>query len=69
MARLRSRTTIKRTAKAGHPHSWGVMLIEKRGRFLGYVDAPDRAAAEAAAARAFNLNAEQRKRLLVRERE
>ena len=45
------------------------MLIMKRGKFLGVVEAPDRAAAEAAAARAFNLNAEQCKRLLVRERE
>ena len=37
-------------------------------QFLGYVEAPDRAAAEVAAVRAFNLSKEQRKRLLVRER-
>ena len=38
------------------------------GQFLGYVEAPDRAAADLAAVRAFNLSGEQRKRLLVRER-
>jgi hypothetical protein len=36
--------------------------------FLAYVDAPDRAAAEAAAAKAFNLDAEQRSQLAVQER-
>jgi hypothetical protein len=61
----RSRKRVKKS----RPHSWGVMLIMKRGKFLGFVEASDRAAAEAAAARAFNLNAEQRTRLLVRERE
>jgi hypothetical protein len=45
---LRSRSTAKRKAAARHSHSWGVMLIRKRGQFLGYVEAPDRAAAELA---------------------
>jgi hypothetical protein len=44
------------------------MLIRGHGKFLGFVEAPDRTAAGLAALRAFNLEAEQRKRLLVRER-
>ena len=44
------------------------MLIGKPSQFLGDVEAPDRAGAEVAAVRAFNLSKEQRKRLLVRER-
>jgi hypothetical protein len=35
--------------------------------FLGYVEAPDREAAELQAAKAFTLSEWQRKRLLVRE--
>jgi hypothetical protein len=37
-------------------------------RYLGRVIAEDRATAEAAAAKAFNLDAEQRSRLVVQER-
>jgi hypothetical protein len=37
-------------------------------QILGFVDAPDRASAEVAAAKAFNLDAEQRSRLVVQER-
>jgi hypothetical protein len=36
--------------------------------FLGYVEAPDREAAELMAAKAFTLDEWQRKRLIVRER-
>jgi hypothetical protein len=64
---LRSRVRTKRKTTASRPRSWGVMLIMKRGEFLGFVDAVDRKAAEEAAVRAFNLSDEQRKRLLVRE--
>jgi len=35
---------------------------------VGFVDAPDRAGAEAAAVKAFNLDEEQRSRLVVQER-
>jgi len=42
--------------------------MRKRGQFLGYVQATDREAAEAAAVDVFELNDEQRKRLMVRER-
>jgi hypothetical protein len=43
-------------------------LIRRRGQILGNVEAPSREAAEAAAVEAFNLNAEQRGRLVVQER-
>jgi len=49
--------------------SWRVMVIRSRAQVLGYVDAPSREVAEAAAASAFSLTAEQRKRLVVQERE
>ena len=39
----------------------------KHGKFLGTVEAVDQEAAEAAAAEAFNLTDEQRKRLVVQE--
>jgi hypothetical protein len=48
--------------------SWRVMLMRNRAQVLGYVDAPSREVAEAAAVSAFSLTAEQRKRLVVQER-
>ena len=60
---------------AGQKKSWRASLIRKRSRYLGfmsnrilgYIDAPDRASAEAAAVSAFSLTEEQRKRLVVQE--
>jgi len=46
-----------------------VSLIRRHGQVLGFVDAPDRASAEAAAVKAFNLDYAQRSRLVVQERE
>jgi hypothetical protein len=51
-----------------HKKAWRVILIRKRGEFLGYVEAPDPKTAEVAAIRAFDLNYHKRKRLMVRER-
>ena len=65
MSKLRSR--IRAPAKK-QPRSWAVTLIKNRGVFLGYVEAPDREAAELMAAKAFTLDEWQRKRLVVRER-
>jgi hypothetical protein len=48
--------------------SWRASLIRRKGQVLGDVDLPGREAAEAAAVEAFNLNAEQRSRLVVQER-
>ena len=46
---------------------WRVSLIRKRAKLLGYLDAPTREVEEAAAS-AFSLTAEQRKRLVIQER-
>jgi hypothetical protein len=62
-SRLRNRVLPKR--KALPARSWRVSLIRKRSQILGYVDAPTREAAEAAAVRTFNLTDEQRSRLVV----
>jgi hypothetical protein len=68
MSKLRSRTSTKK--KPVSPvRSWRASLIRKRSQVLGDVDAPSREAAEAAAVRAFNLNEQQRSRLVVQERE
>jgi hypothetical protein len=61
----RSRTPAKGKSPL---RSWRVLLIRKRAQVLGYVDAPSREVAEAAAASAFSLTDEQRKRLVVQER-
>jgi len=68
MSKLRAPVKAKRKAPATRFQTWGAMLIGKPSQFLGDVEAPDRAGAEVAAVRAFNLSKEQRKRLLVRER-
>jgi hypothetical protein len=45
-----------------------VSLIRKRAQVLGDVEAASREAAELAAGRQFNLDEDQRKRLVVQER-
>jgi hypothetical protein len=47
---------------------WRASLVRKRARVLGDVEALTRQDAEAAAIEKFNLDAEQRSRLVVRER-
>jgi hypothetical protein len=44
-------------------------IMRARAQQLGIVEAPDQKAAEAEAVRAFGLSEEQRKRLLILERE
>jgi hypothetical protein len=48
--------------------SWRVSLPRGRAQFLGNVEAPGERSAEAAAVSEFKLSDEQRKRLLVQER-
>jgi hypothetical protein len=48
--------------------SWRVSIIRKRGQYLGTVEAPNEKAAEAAAVAEFDLSDEQRRRLVVHER-
>jgi hypothetical protein len=49
--------------------TWRVSILRNRVQFLGFVKAPDRQAAEAAAAKQFNISEEQRTRLVVQERD
>jgi hypothetical protein len=55
------------TANKHDLRTWRVSLIRQRGEFLGNVEAPDRAAAEAAAVERFGLTDEQRRRLALQE--
>jgi hypothetical protein len=58
-----------RAGKAPKPalRSWSALLIRNRLQFLGFVDAADRKAAEAAAVKQFSLSEWQRKRLMLQE--
>jgi hypothetical protein len=47
--------------------NWRVSLLRSRAQYLGIVSAPDERTAEAAAIAQFNLDEEQRRRLVVRE--
>ena len=49
--------------------SWRVSLLRHRLQYLGVVRAADERRAEAAAVAEFRLDEEQRKRLVVRERD
>jgi hypothetical protein len=66
MSSLHSRTKAKANTRV---RSWRASLIRKRSQVLGDVEAQSREAAEAAAVRIFNLNEQQRGRLVVQERE
>jgi hypothetical protein len=61
----RSRTPSKPKSPT---RSWRISLLRSKAQFLGYVDAPSREVAEAAAVSAFSLTEDQRKRLVVQER-
>jgi hypothetical protein len=50
------------------PRSWRVIIIRSKGEHLGTVEAPDRERAEAAAIKYFDLDQDQRGRLLILER-
>jgi hypothetical protein len=58
------RSTLKPAARL---RSWCVSLLRQRAHYLGTVEARDEKAAEAAAAKEFGLDADQRRRLAVRE--
>lgn len=63
------RTSKDTPAKLAHrmKRRWRIVLMRSRGELLGYVDASDALAAEAAAAEQFRLDGWQRRRLLVYE--
>jgi hypothetical protein len=53
---------------AANLRSWRVIIMRSKGEYLGSVEAPDRDAAEAVAVKQFDLDQDQRRRLLIRER-
>jgi hypothetical protein len=56
----------KKSAKT--THRWEITLIRERGRFLGFVEAPDADAAIKVAIEQFEItNPEQQKRLIARQ--
>jgi hypothetical protein len=57
------RTNPKKPAK-----SWRVIIMRSKGEYLGTVEAPDRERADAVAIKQFDLDQDQRRRLLIRER-
>jgi hypothetical protein len=48
--------------------SWRVVIMRSKGEYLGSVEAPDREKAEAVAIKLFDLDQDQRGRLLILER-
>jgi hypothetical protein len=57
----------KQKKAAAKLRSWRVIIMRSRGEYLGSVEAPDRERAEAVAIKQFQLDQDQRSRLLVRE--
>jgi hypothetical protein len=62
---MSTRLNPKKPAKL---RSWRVIIMRSRGEYLGSIEAPDRQTAEAAAIKLFDLDQDQRSRLLIRER-
>jgi len=59
----------KKKATAAKLRSWRVIIMRSRGEHLGSVEAPDRERAEAEAIKLFDLDQDQRSRLLIREQQ
>ena len=59
----------KKKIGAAKRRTWRVSILRNRLLFLGLVEAPNRQAAEAAAAKQFNISEEHRTRLVVQERD
>jgi hypothetical protein len=55
--------------KAAKLRSWRVSILRSRAQYLGTIDASNERAAEAAAMKEFNLDDEQRKRLVVQKQD
>jgi hypothetical protein len=52
--------------KPANLRSWRVIIMRSKGEYLGSVEAPDRERAEAVAIKQFELDDDQRRRLLIR---
>jgi hypothetical protein len=59
---------VRKKPFAAKLRSWRVSIIRKRGQYLGTVEAPNEKAAEAAAMAESDLSDEQRRRLVIQER-
>jgi len=59
---------VRKKPFAAKLRSWRVSIIRNRGQYLGTVEAPNEKAAEAAAMAEFDLSDEQRRRLVIQER-
>jgi hypothetical protein len=55
--------------KPANLRSRRVIIMRSRGEYLGSVEGPDRERAEAVAIKQFALDDDQRRRLLIRERQ
>jgi hypothetical protein len=64
----RPSSKMKKTT-AAKLRSWAVTIIRSTGEYLGSVEAPDREQAETVAIKQFDLDQDQRSRLLIRERD
>jgi hypothetical protein len=62
------RNPPRASRKADKLRNWRVSILRSRSHYLGDVQAPDERQAEAAAVTEFLLDDEQRKRLVVQER-
>ena len=60
--------SARKKPTAAKLRSWRVSIIRKRGQYLGTVEAPNEKAAEVVAVAEFDLTDEQRRRLVVQER-
>jgi hypothetical protein len=61
--------SARKRPTAAKLRSWRMSIIRKRGQYLGTVEAPNEKAAEAAAVAEFDLSDEQRRRVVVSERD
>jgi hypothetical protein len=58
----------KKKPAAANLRRWRVIIIRSEGEYLGSVEASDRERAEAVTTKLFDLDQDQRSRLLIRER-
>jgi hypothetical protein len=63
------RTNLASAGRAAKLRWWRVTILRQRAKDIGIVQAPNAKAAEAAAITEFKLDDEQRKRLVVQERD
>lgn len=59
--------STKRVPQSPKPGTWRVSLIKKKMEYVGRVQATDKASAELASAKEFELTDHQRSRLLIEE--